>query len=259
MVNTFFRHCPLKRETENGLAILPSLIIIERPGGVFHPQESITKIGVREHKEGRFSQGGTGKNTGTSARKPASAASTRSKIWAGFFEEAIRRLRSCIGEIAGVLYSIAGGDLTNGARQDCVGDFASIRESPDSILIRLDDAMHQIRHSAEQAASSSEQASISARTLSQDAAEQAGSAASPKMPGAPPSPPREAGQFLEQAGAQPEISREHVKNLNHAMEQFSGVVRNNSAAGRPGAALPAWPAPAASFRLKQDAGMKGAF
>ena len=145
------------------------------------------------------------------------------------FEETILRLRSYIGEIAGVLDSIAGGDLTNSAQQDYVGDFMSIKESLDSIVARLNDTMYQIRNSAEQVASGSDQVSTSAQALAQGATEQASSveelsATISDISGnaqRTAQATREAGQFVEQAGAQLGISVEYVKNLNLAMERIS--------------------------------------
>ncbi len=146
------------------------------------------------------------------------------------FEETIRRLRSYIGEIADVLDSIANGDLTNGAQQDYVGDFMSIKKSLDSIVTRLNDTMYQIRNSAEQVASGSEQVSTSAQALAQGATEQASSVEELSATISDISEnaqktaqaTREAGQFVEQAGAQLGISVEYVKNLNLAMERISG-------------------------------------
>ncbi len=145
------------------------------------------------------------------------------------FEETILRLRSYIGEIAGVLDSIAGGDLTNSAQQDYVGDFMSIKESLDSIVARLNDTMYQIRNSAEQVASGSDQVSTSAQALAQGATEQASSVEELSATISDISEnaqrtaqaTREAGQFVEQAGAQLGISVEYVKNLNLAMERIS--------------------------------------
>ena len=146
------------------------------------------------------------------------------------FEKTIQRLRSYIGEIASVLDSIAEGDLTKNAQQEYVGDFTSIKTSLDSIAARLNDTMYQIRNSAEQVASGSDQVSTSAQALAQGATEQASSveelsaiiADIAENAQRTAQATREAGQFVEQAGAQLGISVGYVKNLNQAMERISG-------------------------------------
>ena len=138
------------------------------------------------------------------------------------FDETIRRMRSYIGEISSVLDSISNGDLTNTAQQEYVGDFASIRRSLDSIGDRLNSTVGQIRESAEQV-------STGAQSLAQGATEQASSVEELSATISDISEnahrtaqaTREAGQFVEQAGAQLGISVEYVKNLNLAMERIS--------------------------------------
>ncbi len=145
------------------------------------------------------------------------------------FDETIRRMRSYIGEISSVLDSISNGDLTNTAQQEYVGDFASIRRSLDSIGDRLNSTVGQIRESAEQVSAGSTQVSNSAQALAQGATEQASSvqelsatvneiADNAKRTA---QATREAGQFVDQAGAQLGISVEYVKQLNTAMEKIS--------------------------------------
>ena len=145
------------------------------------------------------------------------------------FDETIRRMRSYIGEISSVLDSISNGDLTNTAQQEYVGDFASIRRSLDSIGDRLNSTVGQIRESAEQVSAGSTQASNSAQALAQGATQQASSvqelsatvneiADNAKRTA---QATREAGQFVDQAGAQLGISVEYVKQLNTAMEKIS--------------------------------------
>ncbi|NBI10844.1 methyl-accepting chemotaxis protein [Colidextribacter sp. OB.20] len=145
------------------------------------------------------------------------------------FEETIRRLRSYIGEISDVLNAIANGDLTGGAQQDYVGDFASIRHSLDSIGEHLNDTMRQIRESAEQVSAGSDQVSNSAQSLAQGATEQASSVEELSATVSDISEnakrtvqaTREAGQFVEQAGSQLGASMEYVQQLNTAMERIS--------------------------------------
>ena len=145
------------------------------------------------------------------------------------FDETIRRMRSYIGEISSVLDSISNGDLTNTAQQEYVGDFASIRRSLDSIGDRLNSTVGQIRESAEQVSAGSTQVSNSAQALAQGATQQASSvqelsatvneiADNAKRTA---QATREAGQFVDQAGAQLGISVEYVKQLNTAMDKIS--------------------------------------
>lgn len=89
------------------------------------------------------------------------------------FEKTILRLKGYIGEISTVLESIAQGDLTLATSQTYVGDFASIKESLDNILDKLNDTMSQIVESSEHVSNGSEQMSIGAQALSQGAVEQA--------------------------------------------------------------------------------------
>ena len=149
---------------------------------------------------------------------------------ARIFEETICRLRAYIGEIASILDSIAGGDLTNSPRQNYVGDFVSIRESLNSIEVRLSSTIQQIRESAKQVSSGSDQVSNSAQALAQGATEQASSVQELSATISDISEnaqktaqaTREAGHFVEQAGAQLGVSVEYVKQLNTAMEKISG-------------------------------------
>ena len=145
------------------------------------------------------------------------------------FDETIRRMRSYIREISSVLDSISNGDLTNTAQQEYVGDFASIRRSLDGIGDRLNSTVGQIRESAEQVSAGSTQVSNSAQALAQGATQQASSvqelsatvneiADNAKRTA---QATREAGQFVDQAGAQLGISVEYVKQLNTAMEKIS--------------------------------------
>ena len=95
----------------------------------------------------------------------------------GIFTNTIHRLRSYIGEISGVLSSVAEGDLTKGANQQYIGDFQSIRKSLDDIRDKLNSTMGQIVDSAEQVNGGSDQVSNSAQALAQGATEQLGGGA----------------------------------------------------------------------------------
>ena len=148
---------------------------------------------------------------------------------AAIFAGTIQRLQSYIGEIASVLDSIASGDLTTATRLDYVGDFQSIKSSLDSIQAKLSDTMGQIRQSADHVAAGSDQVSNSAQALAQGATEQASSVQELSATVSDIShnarltaqATREAGQFVEQAGAQLNISVEYVKQLNVAMGKIS--------------------------------------
>lgn len=142
------------------------------------------------------------------------------------FEDTITTLRSYIGEIDDVLSSIAKGDLTKEAHLDYRGDFLSIKESMDSILEALNQAMGQIVTSAGHVSDGSEQVSASAQTLAQGATEQASAVTEisttimnisedAKMTSAASV---EAGDYINQAGTQLGVSIENVKELNASMD-----------------------------------------
>lgn len=95
-------------------------------------------------------------------------------LLAEIFENTIRRLKGYIGEIANVLESISKGDLSTSTTQNYVGDFASIKNSLDDILNRLNSTMSQIVESSEHVSSGSRQMAAGSQALSQGAAEQAG-------------------------------------------------------------------------------------
>lgn len=145
------------------------------------------------------------------------------------FEDTIRRLRSYIGEIAEVLGAIAEGDLTKNANQDYMGDFFTIKESLDSILGALNQTMGQIAASAGHVSNGSDQVSASAQSLAQGATEQASAVTeiSTTITGISEGAKQtaqaaeEVGHFVNQAGAQLNISMESVRELNESMENIS--------------------------------------
>ena len=145
------------------------------------------------------------------------------------FEDTIQRMRAYIGEISSVLGAIASGDLTSRVQQDYVGDFQSIKNSLEDIESRLNETMRQITESADQVASGSDQVSNSAQALAQGATEQASSveelsATVSEISGnaqRTAQATREAGQFVDQAGAQLNISVGYVQQLNTAMAHIS--------------------------------------
>lgn len=145
------------------------------------------------------------------------------------FEDTIRCLSSYIGEISDVLGSIADGDLTRSAGQEYRGDFQSIKRSLDRIRSSLNSTMGQIAVSADQVSSGAEQVSGSSQNLAQGATEQASSVQeiSATIAGISDNSRKtaevaaEAGDFVNQAGAQLGVSIEYVKDLNMAMENIS--------------------------------------
>ncbi|MCH5249975.1 MAG: cache domain-containing protein [Lachnospiraceae bacterium] len=91
------------------------------------------------------------------------------------FENTMSRLNGYIGEISTVLDSISQGNLTVATNLEYIGDFASIKESLDDILDKLNNTMSQIIESSDSVSSGAEQMAIGATALSQGAVEQASS------------------------------------------------------------------------------------
>ncbi len=150
-------------------------------------------------------------------------------VLGGAFEAIIHRLRAYIGEIDEVLGAISSGDLTRNAKQDYVGDFASIKRSLDGIESTLNETLTQIAQSSSQVSAGADQLSASAQALAQGATEQAStveelSAALTGISGSAKntaSAAEEAGQSANQVGEQMEVSVGYVKELNVAMERIS--------------------------------------
>ncbi len=92
---------------------------------------------------------------------------------ASIFEDTAKRLRGYIGEISTILENISDGDLTAVTTKDYVGDFTSIKQSLDEILVKLNSTMGQIVESTDYVSSGAEQVSVGAQALSQGAVEQA--------------------------------------------------------------------------------------
>lgn len=145
------------------------------------------------------------------------------------FEDTIQSMKLYIGEIGEVLGSIAEGDLTNDAKQEYAGDFASIKKSLDTIQSQLNATMGQIAAGASQISVGSDQVSSSAQILAQGATQQASaveeisatvsdiSGNSKKTSAAA----AEAGEYVDKAGSQLGVSMDFVKELNVAMEDIS--------------------------------------
>ena len=115
------------------------------------------------------------------------------------------------------------------AEQYYVGALSSMLESIRVINHSLSDTLAQINLSGEQVSSGSDQVSTGAQALAQGATEQASSVQELSATVSDIShnarltaqATREAGQFVEQAGAQLNISVEYVKQLNVAMGKIS--------------------------------------
>lgn len=145
------------------------------------------------------------------------------------FEGTIGSLRAYIGEISEVLGAIAKGDLTQETQQNYMGDFLAIKKSLDSILGALNQTMGQFAASASHVSDGAEQVSASAQTLAQGATEQASAVTEISTTIADISAgaratsdaAAEAGQFVNQAGAQLGVSMESVKELSVSMDRIA--------------------------------------
>lgn len=89
------------------------------------------------------------------------------------FKSMMDSLKGYIGEIADVLESISDGNLSVQATQHYVGDFVSIKESLDEILVKLNGTMSQIMESTDHVSSGADQMAVGAQSLSQGSVEQA--------------------------------------------------------------------------------------
>lgn len=146
--------------------ILLSVYINKR---VSIPLEKITKAAIR------LEQGDLGLTNEDEVIRLDISSNDEIGVLAEIFENIIERLRSYIGEISNVLKYISNGDMTQGATQDYMGDFHSIKTSLDNIQSALNDTMERISTSAEQVSSGAEQVSSSSQSLSKGAADQASS------------------------------------------------------------------------------------
>lgn len=148
---------------------------------------------------------------------------------AQMFEDTFGRLRSYIGEISDVLEAMAGGNMTQGATQDYLGDFQSIKKSLDKIQSALNHTMGQISTSAEQVSSGAEQVSSSSQALAQGATEQASSIEEISATMAEISQnakqtaeaAEKAGEYVNEAGSHLGVSIGFVDELNVAMKNIS--------------------------------------
>lgn len=145
--------------------------------------------------------------------------------------EMVTGLNTIINDISYLLTEMANKnfDIQSSHRDAYVGGFQSILVSMRTLKIELSNTMRQIDTAAGQVSSASNQVSTGAQNLSQGSIEQASSVEelaatindisenSKKTASAA----EDAGQFVEQAGAQLGTSVDYVKELNTAMEKIS--------------------------------------
>ena len=121
-------------------------------------------------------------------------------------------------------------DVRSSHRDAYVGGYYSILNSMLTLKVELSNTIRQMDASASQVSSASGQVSVGAQTLSQGSMEQASAvqqlaatisdiSTTAKTTAAAAA---EAGQYVNQAGAQLGISMEYVQDLNTAMEKISG-------------------------------------
>ena len=128
-----------------------------------------------------------------------------------------------------MLEAMAGGNMTQGATQDYLGDFQSIKKSLDKIQSALNHTMGQISTSAEQVSSGAEQVSSSSQALAQGATEQASSIEEISATMAEISQnakqtaeaAEKAGEYVNEAGSHLGVSIGFVDELNVAMKNIS--------------------------------------
>lgn len=141
----------------------------------------------------------------------------------------IERLSSVVQDVSYHLNKMGEGDFRENITRTYRGDFAAIEKSIKAIHNSLKDTLTQISQSAETVAAHAVQVSDSAQSLSQGATEQASAveelsvttssiASNARQTAAEA---EEAGEFVNQAGAQLGISVGYVKELNVAMEEIS--------------------------------------
>ncbi|OCN02700.1 hypothetical protein A7X67_14095 [Clostridium sp. W14A] len=89
-------------------------------------------------------------------------------------ENTVSGLQAYIGEISDILSAVSGGDLTVRTEKEYLGDFIEIKRALNTICQSLNHVFHDINAAAESIESRSRQIADSASSLSQGAAEQAG-------------------------------------------------------------------------------------
>jgi len=145
--------------------------------------------------------------------------------------ELVEGLNTILGDIGCLLTEMANQnfDIQSAHREAYVGEFQGILQSMHTLKVQLNGTMRQINASAGQVSSASGQVSTGAQSLSQGSIHQASSveelaatitdiSASAQRTSAAAA---EAGQYVNQAGAQLGISIEYVQDLNTAMSRIS--------------------------------------
>ncbi len=144
-------------------------------------------------------------------------------------DETIRRLNDVVQDVSHHLGKMGQGDFRENITSTYWGDFVAIEKSMKAIHSSLKDTLFQISQSAGTVASSAGQVSDGAQSLSQGVIQQVSAvqelsatvttiAENAKQTAATA---EEAGNFVNQAGAQLGISMEYVKELNTAMKKIS--------------------------------------
>lgn len=141
----------------------------------------------------------------------------------------IHRLNEVVQDVSHHLGKMGEGDFRETITRTYWGDFVAIEKSIKAIHASLKDMLLQISQSAATVTTSAGQVSNGAQSLSQGATEQAsavqelsstvgGIAENAKQTSEAAA---EAGHFVDQAGAQLNVSVDYVKELNTAMEKIS--------------------------------------
>ncbi len=141
----------------------------------------------------------------------------------------VMRLNDVAQDVTHHLELMGHGDFHEEITRTYWGDFAAMETSIKAIHGSLKDTLLQIRQSAETVAAGAVQVSNGAQTLSKGVAEQTGAVheLSSTVTGISENAKQtavaaqEAGQFVEQAGAQLGVSVDIVRELNTAMEKIS--------------------------------------
>lgn len=141
----------------------------------------------------------------------------------------IFRLNDVVQDVSLHLEQMGQGDFREDISRSYWGDFIVIEKSIKAIHSSLKDTLYQISQSAETVAVSAVQVSNGAQSLSQGATEQANAVheLSATVSGIERNAKQtmaaveEAGNFVNQAGAQLGVSMDYVKELNDAMEKIS--------------------------------------
>lgn len=141
----------------------------------------------------------------------------------------ILRLNDVVQDVSYHLGKMGQGDFREDITRTYSGDFIAIEKSIKAIHHSLKDTLLQISQSAGTVAASASQVSNGAQSLSQGATEQASAVQElsatvsniEENARQTAAAAEEAGQFVNQAGAQLGISVDYVKELNTAMEKIS--------------------------------------